>query len=71
MNLAECIYKEGDVYFFDTETYTDEGTLRLSLDYEDGDRIIWKWDDKRYSGVLREAGANGTLFKLDKITPLE
>jgi hypothetical protein len=71
MNLANFIYKDGDHYYFDTENYTDEGKLKLSLDYEEGDRIIWKWDNKKHSGVLREAGANGTLFKLEKITLLE
>ncbi len=71
MNLADFIYQDGDQYFFDTECYTDENSIRLSIDYEDGDRIIWKWDNKRHSGILREVGANQTLFRLEKITPLE
>lgn len=71
MNLADYIYKDGDRYFFDTENYTDETTIKLSLDYEDGDRIIWKVDGKRYSGILREVGANKTLFTLEKVSPIE
>ena len=71
MNLADYIYKDGDRYFFDTENYTDETSIKLSLDYEDGDRIIWKVDGKRYSGILREVGANNTLFTLEKVSPIE
>ena len=71
MNLADYIYKEGDCFFFDTENYIDGNTIKLSLDYEDGDRIIWKWDNVRNSGILRSAGSNNTLFKLEKITILE
>lgn len=71
MNLADYIYKDGDQYFFDTENYTDNNSIKLSLEYENGDRIIWKWDNKRHSGILRGVGASGTLFKLDKVTPLE
>jgi hypothetical protein len=71
MNLADYIYKDGDRYFFDTENYTDETAIKLSLDYEDGDRIIWKVDGKRYSGILREVGANNTLFTLEKVLPIE
>lgn len=70
MNLADYIYKEGDFFFFDTENYTDESSIKLSIDYEDGDRIIWKWDNVRHSGILRSFGANNTLFKLEKITAL-
>jgi len=70
MNLADYIYKEGDCVFFDTENYADETSIKLSIDYEDGDRIIWKWDNVKHSGILRCAGANNTLFKLEKITIL-
>jgi len=71
MNLADFIYQEGDKFYFDTETYNDETSIKLSVDYEDGDKILWKVDGKRYSGILREVGANNTLFVLDKITLIE
>lgn len=68
MNLADFIYKEGDRYYFDTENYTDENSIKLSLDYEDGDRIMWKADGVKHSGVLREMGTNNGLFLLEKVT---
>jgi len=71
MNLADYIYKDGDDFFFDTENYSDETSIKLSLEYETGDRIIWKWDNKRHSGVLRALGTSNSLFKLEKITMLE
>jgi len=71
MNLADYIYKDGEEFFFDTENYSEQNVLGLSLDYEHGDRIIWKWDNKRYSGVLRSLGTSNSLFQLEKITLLE
>jgi hypothetical protein len=68
MNLANFIYKEGDRYYFDTENYTDENSIKLSLEYEDGDRIMWKVNNVKHSGVLRETGANNGLFLLEKVT---
>jgi len=71
MNLADHIYKEGDKYYFDTENYTDQTSLKLSLDYEDGDRIIWKTDGKKYSGVLHGMGTNNNLFIVEKVTEIK
>jgi len=71
MNLTDHIYKEGDKYYFDTENYTDQTSLKLSVDYEDGDRIIWKMDGKKFSGVLHEMGTNNNLFIIEKVTEIK
>ena len=71
MNLADYIYKDGEEYYFDTENYTDQTTLGLSLDYEDGDKIIWKADGKKYSGVLKSCGVHNELFVIRNVKTIE
>ena len=70
MNLSDYIYKEGDRYYLDTENYTDNNSLRISLDFEDGDKIIWKVDGNRYSGILREIDIKSGLFSVETVTKL-
>jgi hypothetical protein len=71
MNLADHIYKEGDRYYFDTELYEDNNALKLSLEYEHGDKIIWKSEGKKYSGILRSYAADNSLFLIDRVTIVE
>jgi hypothetical protein len=71
MNIADHIYKEGDRYYLDTELYSENGPLKLSLDYEDGDKIIWKSEGKKYSGILRNYAADNSLFLIERVTMIE
>jgi hypothetical protein len=71
MNLTDYIYKDADQFYLDIENYSENVTEKLILDYEDGDRIIWTWENKKYSGVLRDLGSNDGLFLIDKVTPIE
>jgi len=71
MDISDCVFKEGNQYFFDTEVYTDGNSLKLPIDYEDGDVIIWKHDNKRFKGTLRESGFDSSLFKIINVLSIE
>ena len=64
-DLASFIVQEGCVFYFDTEVYA-EGQQPLSIDYEDGDIICWKWEGKRLRGTLRKTTTKG-LFTLERV----
>lgn len=66
IDISAYIYKDGDRFYFDSENY-GETTTRLSLEYEDGDMIKWRWNNKRMTGILREEGHNLGLFIINEI----
>lgn len=66
MELEKFITRDGDTFYFDTETY-EENQPKLTIDYQDGDIIKWKWEDKRMSGTLRKVGYEDGLFRLEKV----
>ena len=69
-DLTPYIYEDGPNFYFDSENYNDP-THQLSIKYEDGDMIKWKWNGKRMTGILREEGINLGLFKINHIKPLD
>lgn len=66
MDLEKFITQDGNTFYFDTETY-EENQTKLTIDYQDGDIIKWKWDGKRMSGTLRNVGYEAGLFRLEKV----
>jgi hypothetical protein len=71
MDLSSYIYLDDNHYYFDPENYTDEGRSSLTIDYEDGDIIKWKMDNKKFIGVLREVGVNLNLFRIENVSILK
>ena len=65
--LENFIYKDGERFYFDTENYNDEIPYSLAIQYEDGDTIIWDWENKKMSGVLRKISFDDDLFVIDKV----
>jgi hypothetical protein len=56
-DISNFIYKEtddSDVFYADFENY-ETGTVN-TLEYEDGDMVLWVWEGKKYRGVLRQRG---------------
>ena len=68
-DITKFIYKESDdseVFFADFEDY-ETGTVN-TLEYEDGDMVLWVWENKKYRGVLRQRGsATDGLFELTSV----
>ena len=69
-NISDYVYKDGDIFYFDSENYTDNIHKTLTLDYEDGDMVKWVWENKKMTGILREAGHNLGLFMVTQVNIL-
>lgn len=65
-DLSSFVYKEGEKFYFDSENYSEGGT-QLSISYEDGDMIKWKWKNKKMTGTIRETGYNLGLFLIENV----
>jgi hypothetical protein len=66
--LENYIYNDGKQFYFDTENYAEGNPYSLGIQYEDGDTIIWTWEEKKMSGVLRKIGFDNDLFLIEKAT---
>lgn len=66
-DLSAYIYKDGNKFYFDPENYSGDMDKNLSIDFEDGDMIRWKWEDQKMSGVLREETKNIKLFVIKNV----
>ena len=69
-DLSIYISKDGDTFYFDTENYSEEDSHN-SIDYEDGDRIKWTWEEKRMIGTIRETTKGLGLFTIEQVSTLE
>ena len=67
-NISEYVYKDGEVFYFDSENYTDNVHKTLTLDYEDGDMVKWTWEGKTMMGTLRCKNIDLGLFVIENIT---
>ena len=66
-NQTNNVYKDGDKFYFDPEIYTENALRDSSMEYEDGDMIKWKYDDKRMTGTLRQVGYRLDLFVIEDV----
>lgn len=58
-DITRFVYKESDdsnVYYADFENY-ETGTVNTQ-GFENGDMVLFSWDDKKYRGVLRSCNYN-------------
>lgn len=62
--LESYITKDGETFYFDTETY-EEGQPKLTIDYQAGDIIKWMWEGKKMIGTLRSVGFEQGLFSIE------
>jgi hypothetical protein len=69
-NISSHIYLEDNKFYFDSENYDPESSS-ISLDYEDGDRIKWIWENKKMIGTLRVTNSNLGLFVIENVAELE
>ena len=69
-NLEKYIYRDGVTFYLDTENYGAEITERLGINFESGDIVKWKWDDKRLTGKLRQVGGDNELFEITNVGEL-
>ena len=56
-DVSKYIYKEPgneNTFYADFENY-ETGTVD-TIGYEDGDMVLWVWDNIKYRGVLRQRG---------------
>lgn len=70
INLTSHIYKEDNEFYFDAENYDPEASS-VPLDFEDGDRIKWVWENKKMIGTLRVANSGLGLFVIKNVSELE
>lgn len=66
-DTSNHVYTEGDKFFFDAEIYNENGPTKF-LDYEDGDRIKWIWEDKKMTGILRDENPSLGIFVIENVT---
>ena len=66
-NQTNNVYKDGDKFYFDPEIYTENALRDSSMEYEDGDMIKWKYDDKRMTGTLHQVGYRLDLFVIEDV----
>lgn len=66
MNLSKYIIKDNERFYFDLEGQEDSDIDNLlSMDFQDGDKIIWSYEGQKYVGVLRAVDKH--LFVLDNV----
>lgn len=65
MNVTQYVSKDGDRFYFDPEG-KDYGLPELSIKFEDGDVIIWKWEEAKMKGTLRAIGCSG-IFEIIQV----
>jgi hypothetical protein len=68
-DLTGFVYKIGEVFYFDSENYIDEGR-QLTIQYEDGDMIKWTWENQKMIGTIRQEGYDLGLFSIENVKPL-
>lgn len=61
-SLEDYITKENDTFFLDL-TDLHEPTIQ-GITYEQGDKIRWKWEGKKYIGVIQQFGHLPGMFVL-------
>lgn len=66
-DLSSFITKEKDTFYFDVGEINENSPL-FGIDYQSGDIIRWKWENKKYTGTLRQLGYNSDLFVLQNVT---
>lgn len=66
MDLSAYIVKEKENFYFDP---SDEIDQRFSdIRYQDGDKILWKWEGKKYCGILRKLHyCDTSVFLVQKV----
>lgn len=68
MKLDSYIYKEGDNFYLDTESYEMGVPTKLLMQFEEGDLIKWSWDNKVMTGTLQNMSSDGDLFLIKNVT---
>ena len=71
MKLDSYIYKDGDKFYLDTESYEQGVPTKISLDFDNGDLIKWNWEEKRMMGTLQRISHDGDLFLIKNATVIE
>jgi hypothetical protein len=63
INIDEFVVKENGRFFVDLEVWKYGNGISV----EDGDRIKFSYDDKKYLGTLNRMGSDENLFELKDI----